>query len=504
MPGNRSRPVTPNSLTDPHFARITPIVGRHLRRMKAAVVGLPLAEPLVKYLAASGVGHWALLDPTGQQTEQLRAYLLAQHGPALSLDLVACDRPEQLAASQPDLLISAGMLKTSLSLAGEHRLPALLIAPPTVAHPCQAIAYFPGNEPPPLLDDAPGQIDAWGWVTAAPLCAGLGRAILLRQTDLRRPDLADMWQRGLRVLEIGPPDDPLDVRQAGSAPQSPATERTFRTPPGRRGRLLIAGLGSLGSIAATHLARHAAGFILADPDRVDAYNPVRQAYSLAQIGRSKAEALRETLLALGADEVTALNLALADEADASALLKRHQVTAALVVTGAAADFAIARALRRLDIPHLVGRCYPRARYWEAILVNGRRGPGLEAIRGYTATGPAPPPTPEQIAAYSDAGALEAEPATLIESGWAATWLARLAAQFLAPPALRERWFLDLLAAQQTCLVGGVAVQPTVAGPAYAISTPGQIRAWGRQDLSQTYPAINAPAAIGGVAKASPE
>ncbi|HEY1014228.1 MAG TPA: hypothetical protein VGE07_16060, partial [Herpetosiphonaceae bacterium] len=97
-------------------------------------------------------------------------------------------------------------------------------------------------------------------------------------------------------------------------------------------------------------------------------------------------------------------------------------------------------------------------------------------------GPAAPPTPEQRAAYSAAGALEAEPATLIESGWAAAWLARLTRQLLAPPALRERWLLDLLAAEAVCLIGGVGCEPTPVGPAYRVALPGQIHAWHRSEI----------------------
>ena len=262
----------------------------------------------------------------------------------------------------------------------------------------------------------------------------------------------------------------------------------FRTPVARRGRLLIAGLGSLGSVAALHLVEHAA-LIIADPDRVDSYNPVRQAYPRAAIGRLKAEALRDELRAAGAAEVVALDVALADERDVTALVERHGVSAALVATGTAADFAIARALRACDVPHVAGRCYPRARYWEAIVVDARRnadgwaaGPALSDLRGHLYLGPAPPPTPEQIAAYSDAGALEAEPATLIESGWAAAWMARLTAQLLAPAGLRERWLLELLASGRTCLVGGVGVEQTMDGPAYGVALPGEIHAWGRGEI----------------------
>jgi hypothetical protein len=259
----------------------------------------------------------------------------------------------------------------------------------------------------------------------------------------------------------------------------------FCTPPGPRGALLLAGLGSLGSIAAMHLARRADTIVIADPECVDVYNPARQAYPLAAIGQPKAQALRDGLLAVGAARVVSIDERLTDERMVAALIERYAITTALVATGTSDDFAIARALRACGVPHVVGRCYPRARYWEAIVVDGHRGPGLEDIRGHLRTGPTPAPTPEQIAVYSDAGALEAEPATLVESGWAAAWMARLAAQLLAPIGLRERWLLELLATGQTCLIGGVGVERTPGGPAYAVAQPGEIHAWERDSIRAT-------------------
>ena len=480
-----------------HFARVRPIVGDTLAAASVALVGLPQAAPLVRYLAACGVRRWVWVDPPDDSSATLQTYLRAQHGEALSLEARACPWSEWVTTARrekPDLLLAVGgrsRLEEALAIARQGQLPALLVAWPTLTQPCQAIASFPGDPPLELgvlagrsLSTTP--VDEWGWATAAPLCAGLARTILLRHTPYARADLAALWPAGLRVMTLGGPADPLAVAWSALPLSPPAAFQTaagiFRTPQARRGKLLIAGLGSLGSLAAMHLVDHAAGLILADPDRVDPFNPVRQAYPLAAIGRPKAQALAGELLAAGRHEIVALTEALVDEAEVEALVNRYGLTAALVVTGTAADFAIARALRRCDVPHLVGRCYPRARYWEAIIVDGRRGPALSDIRGRLPPGPAPPPTPEQIAAYSEAGALEAEPATLIESGWAAVWLARLTAQLLAPPGLRERWFLNLLAAEQTCLVGGVEVESTPRGPAYGVEWPGMIRGWRRANI----------------------
>jgi len=77
----------------------------------------------------------------------------------------------------------------------------------------------------------------------------------------------------------------------------------------RMGRMTIgiAGLGGLGSAVALTLARTGAGrLIIADFDRVDDTNILRQQYHLAQIGMLKTEAMRELLQAVAPD--TALSV----------------------------------------------------------------------------------------------------------------------------------------------------------------------------------------------------
>ncbi len=469
-----------------HFERVEPIVGQSLRWARVALLGLPTAAPLVTHLAACGIGRWLWADPQDGSAEALRSYLQAQHGPALALRAQALSLPEWSAAARctpPDLFIIVANSTTdtqqALQTSTAAQSPTLLITPPSTTHPCQATFLFPphsGEYTQSPIPNTHSPIPNWDWTTAAPLCAGLARAILLRHTPYRRADLQGLWEAGRRVLTVGGGDNALSVDWSSLG--QPPRRAAFRTPDRRRGKLLIAGLGSLGSVAALLLAPCSAGMVIADPDHVDAYNPVRQAYPLTAVGRPKAQALRAGLLAAGAENIVALDEALVDESQVAGLIAQHRITAALVVTGTDADFAIARALRAADVPHVVGRCYPRARYWEAILVDGLRGPALNDIRGHLRLGPTPPPTPEQIAAYSDAGALEAEPATLVESGWAAAWMARLSAQLLAPPGLRERWLLALLASEQTCLVGGVGVQRAANGPAFGVTLPGMIRAWG--------------------------
>lgn len=487
-----------------HFARVLPIVGADLGRMRVAVAGLNWIAPLVDYLAASGIRRW-LWRSDGADTGALARRLEQRHGAALALRAEVAERSEWplAAARQPcDLVLAAGGASTLLAAvaaADAARCPALLIIPPVAGEPCRARWVLPADDRAAapewigryaraaMIRTPPAAMFAWDWITSAPLLAGFGRALLLRDTPFARADLAELWACGIRELAIGG-EHPFDIRfgegkvASETSVLSVAQRVRFHTPRARRGSLLIAGLGSIGSVAAAYLAPLLDRAILADPDLVDEANPARQAYDRGDIGAPKPIALARHLRGSGVPSIIALAQALTDEADIAALHARYGITVAIVATGAHADFAIARGLRAAGIPHVVARCYPRARFWEAIMIDGAHGPAYEAIRGHLTPGPAAPPTPEQRRAYSAAGALEAEPATLIESGWAAAWVARLAAQLLAPAGLRERWMLELLGARRVCLVGGVGVEPTPIGPAYGVAMPGQIHAWGRANV----------------------
>jgi hypothetical protein len=479
-----------------HFERVLPIVGPALGQRSVAVLGLSEAAAIVEHLAASGIRRW--LWEAGPQAERLAQRIAARHGNALELELRTIDParwpgpPER--STVPDLVVAIGRpLRLLRAYQAARRLnrPALLAA--RGAAGWRALHVLCGDDRravlgwisracmSPIIAGRPALQD-WEMVTVSPFLAGLCRALLLRATPYARPDLERLWTAGLRQVAIGGRDPLAIAWGAEESAGSPDAATPFVAPAVRRARVLVVGLGSLGSVAATLLAPAVEQLVLVDPDVVDLANPARQAYRYDTIGQPKATALAAALAGQGA-VLHGLPLALTSEPALEALVRRYQVTAALVATGTAADFALARALRALDIPHVVARCYPRAQYWEAILVDGRNGAAFGDIRGHLAPGPHAPPTPEQIAAYSDAGALEAEPATLVESGWAAAWAARLTAQLATPAGLRERWILELLAARQTCLVGGVGVQQTPHGPAYGVALPGQIHAWGPASIA---------------------
>jgi molybdopterin/thiamine biosynthesis adenylyltransferase len=384
-------------------------------------------------------------------------------------------------------------------------LPRLAIFTPTDRQPCRVVLALPGEKF-ALLDLAitkairrqpssrlqasrkvftPNYADCngWDWQTAAPLVALAARSLLLQGTPFAMATWEDAWARGVRAYCVGGADDP--TRAMWEVPVAEAGQTGYRTPLARRGTLLIVGLGSLGSVAALALAPWVARLVLVDPDSVETANLVRQAYAHRQLGEAKASALAEVLRAahpgLVCESVVA---SLVDESQVEALIHGYGVSAALVTMGTDADFAIARALRAEAIPHVVGRCYGRARFWEGIVVDGDVGPSYEQVRRQVAAGPTPAPTPEEMAAYGAVGELVGEPATAMECGWAAMWLARLMAQMLAPTTLREGWLLARLAADATCFVGGLVVEQSVDdvgqsqnGVAYGVTVPGAVHAW---------------------------
>jgi len=411
---------------------------------------------------------------------------------------------------------------------------------------------------PSLTDPAalPPTTAAWHtWAVANGLAALLARALLLHGTPHSASDLdAFLWTAHRTTVLCGTPAWPNTVRYVNLATSGPRpvvgrqSSVVSDEGPGVRGQgsgsevkelpsaqhltlntqhsshsAIVVGCGSLGSLVARGLA--AGGLrrlTLVDGEQVDAANPVRQWFHTDQVGRPKVAALAHNLTALwgptaswtetaledgatvlssDAGQVTLIPTALgasrAEVARFRRLLRATRPSVVVLTTGSSVDYALARVLRRLDIPHISGRCYPRARYFEAILVDGRRGPCFGCLRGHLYTGPAPAPTPEEALRYdrpTAPGELQAEPATVVESGRAADTLALLAAALALPRRARPPWLTALLAAEQTCLIGGntagPAYDPTTGqtGWAYGIGLPGQLVAFGVDQILGCGPA----------------
>lgn len=489
------------------FARVRPMIGEALEHCTVFVAGAPAAGLLVDYLAACGVRRWVGLAGEGwlgAQVERVRE----RFGDGFDITVKAIQSVAKIGGAELALVVDDAELA--------HKLPITLVRmaifTPTDRQPCYVLLALPGERfalPDLAMKKAirrqpsskPGTLwvasrkvstftgNGWDWQTAAPLVALAARSLLLQGTPFAMATWEDVWARGVRAYCVGGVGDPTGAMW--ELPGAEAGQAGYRTPPVRRGTLLIAGLGSLGSVAALALAPWVERLVLVDPDIVETPNLVRQAYLHSQVGAAKASALAEMLQAAHPGLVCEPIVAsLSDEMQVEALLRDDGVRAALVTTGTHADFAIARALRAAAIPHVVGRCYGRARFWEGIVVDGEAGPSYEQVRRQVAAGPTPAPTPEEIAAYGAVGELVGEPATAMECGWAAMWLARLTAQMLTPVTLREGWLLARVAAGATCFVGGLVVEQRVymgvmqgeEGAAYGVTVPGEVHAWSAAEI----------------------
>ena len=470
------------------FARIRPVVGALLQDRTVAVIGSPAAGIVVEYLAACGVQRWQIWAGNGWMGAVTSA-LRGRYGDEFDINVSTVNSAAEMGGADLALVVDDAALACDLP----RTLPRLAIFTPMRNCPAYARLAFAGEDfalRAPLdlytpLDDS--ELHGWDWHTAAPLMALCARALLLRGTVYAMATWEDAWARGVREFSVGDSHSP--TRAAWCAPVDGGLDATrYQTPRQRRGTLLIAGVGSLGSVAARHLAPWVERLVLVDADQVEMTNLVRQHYTHDQVGEAKAVALAASLsIGVSVPEMIPVVDALTDDAQVAALMRRYDVTAALVTTGTHADFAIARAAHAAGIPHVVGRCYARARFWEAIVVDGAQsgaaqGPTYEQVRRAVAVGPTPAPTPEEIAAYGAVGELAGEPATAMETGWAALWLARLMTQMMTPASLREGWLLARLAAGATCFVGGVVVEMGVEGAAYGVRVPGEIHAWSAAEI----------------------
>ncbi len=377
---------------------------------------------------------------------------------------------------------------------------------------------------------------------AIAMVAAAAKALLLSDTPYARPDYNHLFNDlGRTLLLLGHPDWPWQIRYEGMRNEERGTRTEFKEVGvfKAEGRMQLAptnsciplssvlrpqssflvplssflvpshiavfGCGGLGSLIAKELDAGGVGkFSLLDSGKVQLFHPVRQFYHTSQLGQPKVYALAESLLGeetfshshfpaqigqprvyQGKKQITAYNLKLNDNwiGATERLVAGIKPDLAVITTGTDMDFYLARACQRAGIPYLVARCYPRARYFELIFsLPAEATPCFDCLRGHLYLGPQPDLTAEQQARYDSrrATTLESEPATLVETGRAASVAARLSQEILRPQ--RSAWLQELVAEGQTCLIGANETQLTGEGWAYGLSLPGQVAAFGLAQL----------------------
>jgi hypothetical protein len=412
-----------------------------------------------------------------------------------------------LTADRPDLLLGGGDAATLLllgRLARDLDLPAVLVAFPATASPrAVVLALLPGDggngrdvadlaaylngaplgDPANDLNTPERRLD---WQDANLHAAALARLLLLGAAAAPA-DLGRIVFGARRTLLVqGAAGWPWRVQYVDLARATPLTLPALAPVPlGRqsaRGPILVVGCGRIGSQAARSLLAAGAtpALALIEGGRVDAGDLSGAFYTADQIGKNRADALAQQLIRIAlkprttpewtpaafTDDWSGLQRASGDwcftqvPRDAKpgpwfeSLLDTLRPVAVILALGPYEDGRLARVLRHKGVPHVVSRCAADGAWFEALVVDGSRGPCRECLQ---------------------AGALPivgAPTATSIETGRAANLVARLAWQLSLDPAARAPWFARLLAEEQTALMGWNGTAGGAAGAAG--DAPGQV------------------------------
>lgn len=440
------------------FSRILPVVGEHLFNRRVAIQGS--AHLLMEYLTGCGITRY-----TGEVATEAQR-LSEKYG--LQIDL-ACERP--------DFLVAAGdkceFVKAERACT-EQGIEGLFFT--QLPNGAGLIALLPGSS---ILNAKVGLYGTLLLDNLLSLAAAIVKGRLLHSTDCARPDIDRLCAE--RWLLAGHPSWPWVV--AGAKPETfeplgyglkPEADLKGR-------RILVVGLGSLGSVAAEMLARRGADLVLVDGETVEVSNSVRQVYGVRHVGSLKALVCAEILKERYPQQKFQPYAEHLQAEDLTVLDRLGSLDFAILATGTAIDRPISKYLRDRRVAHTAISCYARARYFEAIVVTPD-GPCFGCIRGHIYRGASPGLTPEQRRMYiSSEHDLQAEPATIVETGRAATMAAMIAQGYLEPQT--ATWLHRALGEGNTLFLGGNHAELTADGYAYGIETVGEARVYGVGDIA---------------------
>lgn len=526
------------------FARIRPIVGDKLFDKRVLIIGNFNTAPLIEYLSCCGVNRFYILTTSYDQqyTDQhISANAkIDQLVHRLQIDItnhnIDISNIDQIILEQ-DISIIVGT-----GGADEYKLICRLA---TIVNRLaifyRLIDQYSGIMAIIKTDNSPvltGQLFSFNEQAIAVntinikfsklhlsnIVANYVKAILLQGSDYARTDIEEILNSDHQILLIGHKSWPWAIIPFNDAYQIEAlidksannnVEITNTTMINKN--CLIIGLGSLGSICAEILYQLGSNLILMDGETVDIANPIRQLYRYDQVGIAKAEALIDQLTGdregiYQHDDLTnhycwqandssvnstiqqAINgyRAIISEDEQSIdqfkkIITTHKVDLAIVATGTNYDRLISKILRTANIPHVVVSCYARAHYFEAIVINGQKGPCFGCVRGHLYLGKAPALTAEQRMRYiGNDVELQGEPATRIETGRAAELAAHIAYSLINLD--QSDWLARSLNSEETFFLGGNRAERINDKDnhnewAYGIEIPGTVGIFGLNDIT---------------------
>ncbi len=486
------------------FARIKPIVGDGLLEKHVVVVGEYQAL-LLEYLVSCGLTHFDHYCVDGEDSSSF-IKTLATISERLQVEIQAQVLPNKSEKIKENtgLIIGGGSYQAyqlTKELVKESGKPGLFYC--IMANGSGLIAF--------LLPDRLIKLPRWLFATLPNTnnnlfselhlintVANYAKGLLLKGTKYARLDIESVVKAN-QLLIVGHPSWPWVVKPiqleelialANTFSGSSQINQNSLTLAGKT--CLVIGLGSLGSVVAETLTSLGASLVLIDGEKVDVANPIRQIYQVDQVGQAKASACAELVAKKSNSKETsqrffAYQFAISPEEESllqlENILIEHKIDVAVVATGTGNDRIISQALVSKNIPHVVVSCYERARFFEAIIVDGKGGPCFGCVRGHLYLGVAPSLTPEQRARYvSSEHDLMAEPATRVETGRAADLAAHIAYGLLNLDT--TPWLSRALAEEQTFFLGGNATELQPNGKwAYTIELPGEVKLFGLQDIT---------------------
>jgi len=549
---------TPHGSKDPHkpqktlardyYNRVRPLLGDRLESARLAVWDLGFGYLGAEALARtglrrqtwfdSGVAGGAFCRSLGQQwSGQTRGEALERHcgeHNTLERHWELRTRPQDLEAlaqslreDPPDLLLARGdadaahlarlamdlgipLVITFVPRSSPIRCLQVVWAPESVAdpdavlHACAQLATLPVRD----LDLPSAHLDG---LEARSQSLSLGRWLLQRQHEQREDLLRPILEQGRFLLARGAPDWPWSTRFLSRPPVSQRFNQGSHPylPPLsllEGGSLLVMGLGTA-SLFCAEAGILFSRMVFVDCKDVSIFNPVRQIYGTAQVGREKADAMVDILcgrldpagqwasqedgavsyrctdhLALGS---ASIRLSAQDPSSVALfgdLLDRVRPTMAVVGMGRSQDdnFIATAELRRRGIRHITPTAFPAVTHYKHILTDGPDGPCYDCLQGHLPLDGGAGPTlsrEEQEMFYGGT-----QPATLAETYPSAHSLLRLARDLALPRAARPVYLLRELAAERNCFVGANRVERRDGQWLYGMDRPFSMVTYGVSEM----------------------
>jgi hypothetical protein len=505
-----------------YYKRIRIIVGNHFQKVEVLAFNAPFVSKALELLVSCGLLSISFFN-SHKTTNFFSEYLGCDSGDDASRIIAMNFKKHNLfenrwkfkfggeVGGKPALVIGGGSRSQCLQAYGAAKLagvPAVIgmilkngISLISVVYPDER---FPFEE----IDFETVDIDLnsyFSWVDLSNQMANACRAILLEGTNWQRDDVCSLlnqhkttivsehpsWPWSSKYIDLEDPDEKEWLVQVID---STKLERAKVDLSGKT--VLIVGLGSLGSVIAKHYQIAGANVVGIDGKKVSLYNPIRQIYSTAMIGVQKAYALPQILAAdsggkfsfledhreityIGDQIFTGINTLIPDSKIGSnmfsEILDENSPDLIIFATANSAEFRMAKLARERNIAHIQCSCYPRARWYRNIVVNGSEGPCYGCLHGQLYTGVSPTLTEEQIAAYSLGDkSIDAEPATMIDTARCADSVARIGLHLMASRKNFPDWLSFMLEKELTYLIGGNSAEfrPEGDGWTNGVETPG--------------------------------